>query len=104
MVYAVVNLASQSVNPVAKYATIASFVNLFSPILTVGGAMVFLGMTLSAAFLVITAAGSAEKIAKAQRTFMFAVIGLVIVISSFLLVKLIGVMFNIQEELRPFGF
>lgn len=66
--------------------------------------MLFLVMILMAGFDVLTAAGSAEKLAKAQKTFMFAILGLIIVISSYLIVKLLGVMLGIQGELKPFGF
>lgn len=103
-VYAQVNLADPSKFPIAQYGTVASLVNIFSPILITGGAMLFLVMTLMAGFDVLTAAGSPEKIAKAQKTFMFAIVGLVIIIASYLIVKLLGVMLGIQAELKPFGF
>jgi hypothetical protein len=102
-VYAL-NLADKNYFPVAKYSSVASLVNLFSPILITGGAILFLVMLLMAGFNVLTAAGEAEKLAKAQKTFMFAIAGLLIVISSYLIVKLLGVVLNIQSELKPFGF
>ncbi len=100
-VYAQVNLADSSLG---KFSSVASLINIFSPILISGGAMLFLVMTLMAGFDVLTAAGSPEKILKAQKTFMFAIVGLVIVISSYLIVKLLGVVLGIQAELKPFGF
>lgn len=102
--YAVVNLADPGTFRVAKYSNVASLINIFSPILITGGALLFLVMILMAGFDVITAEGSAEKISKAQKTFMFAIVGLLIVISSYLIVKLLGVMLGIQGELKPFGF
>lgn len=90
--------------PWTKFGSIASIVNFFTPILITGGAILFLVMTLSAAFNVLTAAGSADKIAKAQKTFMFAIVGLMIVISSYLIVRLLGSVLSIENELKPFGF
>lgn len=103
-VYAQVNWGDSSHFKPAQFGNIASLVNLFSPMLIAGGAMLFLVMILSAAFNVLTAAGSAEKIAKAQKTFMFAIVGLVLIIASYLIVKLLGVVLGIQDSLKPFGF
>ena len=90
--------------PWYRFGSVASLVNIFAPMLITGGAILFLVLTLSAGFTVLTAAGSAEKIAKAQKTFMFAIIGLLIVITSFITVRLLGSILNIQQELKPFGF
>lgn len=103
-VYAQVNLADPGRFAVAKYASVASLINIFSPILITGGAMLFLVMSIMAGFDVLTAAGSPDKIARAQKTFMFAIVGLVLIIASYLIVKLLGVMLGIQAELKPFGF
>lgn len=102
-VYAL-NLADKNYFIVAKYSSISSLINLFSPILITGGAILFLVMLIIAGFNVLTAEGNAEKLGKAQKTFMFAIAGLLIVISSYLIVKLLGVVLNIQDQLKPFGF
>lgn len=102
-VYAL-NIADPNNFRVAKFSNVASLVNLFSPILITGGAVLFLVMLIMAGFNVLTAEGQPEKLQKAQKTFMFAIAGLLIVISSYLIVKLLGVVLNIQSELKPFGF
>lgn len=91
-------------HPWKRFDSVASLVNIFSPMLITGGAILFLVMTLSAGFTVLTAAGSAEKLAKAQKTFMFAIIGLLIVITSYITVRLLGSILGIEQELKPFGF
>ena len=96
IVYAQVNLANEHVCPSCRFSTFASLVNLFLPILIAGAAMIFLAMTLTASFHVLTAGGSAEKLAKAQKTFTYAIIGLLIVITSYLFVKLLGVILGFQ--------
>ncbi len=103
-VFAEVNFGDGNRFQVARFGSVSSIVNIFSPILISGGAILFLVMTLSAAFNVLTAAGSADKIAKAQKTFMFAIVGLVLVISSYLIVRLLGSILSIENELKPFGF
>lgn len=89
---------------IAKYSNVATLVNILSPMLITGGALMFLAMTVMATYNIITAAGSAEKIAKAQKIFFFAIVGLVIVIFSYTGVRLLGYLLNIENELKPLGF
>ncbi len=104
MVYAVVNIADPNLNPVAKYTSIASITNILSPMLITGGAVLFLAMLIRGAFTLMTAEGSADKVSSAKKTFSFAILGLVIVLISYLAVRLIGWMLNIESELKPLGF
>jgi hypothetical protein len=103
-VFAEVNIADNRIFPPAQFANVASLVNIFSPILITGGAILFLVMIIRAGFDVLTAEGKPEKLQQAQKTFMYSIFGLLIVISSYLIVKLLGVILNIQNELKPFGF
>ena len=104
MVYAAVNFADPNVLPIAKFSTVAIITNIISPILITGGAILFLVMIFSGAFTLITAGDSPDKVTKAQHAITYAVLGLVIVLFSYLAVKLLGVVLNIQNELKPFGF
>lgn len=99
-VYAV-DISDPTLNPVAKFGTIGTLVNLIVPVLMTGAALVFLIMLMRAGFMIITAGGSSEQVAKAQKMMTFAVIGLIFIISSFTLVKLIGFVFQISDKL-PF--
>ncbi len=85
--------------PPSRFANLASVLSLIIPLLTLGGAIIFLAMLLFGGFTIITAGGNQENIAKARKIITFAVIGLVIVISSFLIIKLIGVVLNISLPL-----
>jgi len=85
--------------PAAKFANLGIILNLLLPLTGVGAVIIFLIMILQAAFTILTGEGKSDNIAKAQKTLMFAIIGLVIVISAFVIVRLIGVMFNIQNVL-----
>lgn len=92
--------ATPMINPTtfapAKFGDIASILNLIIPLLTLFGGLMFLAMLIFAAFTFMTAGGNAEKTKKAQGIITFAIIGLIVVISAYMIVKLVGVVFNIN--------
>src|SRR3989338_2681321 len=94
-VYAL-DLSDPTQNHLAKFANIASLMNIFLPILIIGAAFLLLVMLLSGGFIMLTAGGSPEKMEKAKKTMTFAILGLIIVILSFIFVKLISSIFNIS--------
>lgn len=95
MVYAL-DISDPEQNPIAKFANLGVILNLIIPIVTFGAGIVFIIMAFFGAYTMITAGGDAEKVKKAQRTLTFAIIGLIVVIAAFAIVKLIGVVFNIK--------
>ena len=99
MVVYVLNLWDPNVNPIAKFATIGHLVNVILPLLIIGAAILLLVMLLYGGFSWITAGGNPENLGKAQKTMTFAIIGLAIVILSFVVVKLITNIFNIEAPL-----
>ncbi|MBI2051795.1 hypothetical protein HYT33_03480 [Candidatus Roizmanbacteria bacterium] len=100
MVYAV-NLKDPSVNPLSKFGELASIVNLVVPVLTIGGALLFLAMLFYGGFTVITAGGDAKKVERAQQIIKYSFVGLIIIISSFLIVKVLGVIIPGLGETLP---
>ena len=94
MVYAL-DIGPDNFTP-AKFTTIATLVNLILPLLSLGGTVIFLIMALYGAFTWISSGGSRENLAKAQKIFTSSIIGLIIVVFSFVLVKLIGYILKIQ--------
>ena len=85
--------------PAARIATFANLLNVIIPLLIVGAAVLLLVMLLYGAFKWLTAGGTSENIAKAQKIISFAILGLVVVIMSFILVKVISIIFNISAPL-----
>jgi len=79
----------------AKFMNIGVIYNLITPLLMIGAAILFLVTILSAAFTYLTAGGNAENIKKAHKSLMFAIIGLVFVISAYLIMKIIAFVFNL---------
>lgn len=85
--------------PAAKFSSIGTIINLIVPTFMAGAAIIFLFMLIMAAYSIITGEGKPEAITKATKTATFAIIGLVVVLSAYLLVKLIGIIFKIELPL-----
>lgn len=92
MVYAL-NLDDARINPTANFKDVASIVNLIVPFLMAAAALGALVVALLAGFTIITAGADAEKIKKAQKMIKFSIIGFGVVIISFLILKIIGLIF-----------
>ena len=90
-----VDFSNTTINPVAKFSTISSFVNLMVPLMMIGGGLITLSMLLLGAYRYLTSEGNPEKITKAQNVMLYAVLGLFLIIASFVLTKIIGAVFNI---------
>src|SRR3989344_738144 len=95
-VYAI-DFSDPTVNPLAKFAKVADLMNIFLPLLIIGAAFILLVMLLYGGYLRIIAGDSPENVAKAQKTMTFAILGLIVVIIAFVIVKLITVIFGISS-------
>lgn len=83
----------------SKIANISTLLNLILPLLTMGAALIFLAMCIYAGFIIITNGNNKEKIGEAQKTFGFAMIGLLVVVISFIVVKLVGFILGVTNIL-----
>lgn len=83
-------------NPVAKISSLGSILNILIPFMTVGAGLIFLMMLITGSFMYITSGDNPEGVKKAQATMFSAVTGLVIVISAYLVAKLIGWFFKVD--------
>lgn len=86
--------------PPAKIATFAHLLNVILPLLTIGAALLLLIMLIYGGFSWITSGDNPESLKKAQKTITFAIFGLIVVILSYLAVKLISIIFNIQTPIK----
>jgi len=82
--------------PPARFANISSFLNLIIPLLMSLAAVVFLFMLIWGGYAILTASGNPENIKKAQKIFQFSFLGFIIIIVSYLLVKILGIIFKIN--------
>ena len=83
----------------ARITNIGTLLNVVLPLMMTGAALIFLVMTLYGAFNLLTHGSNPEIIKKAYSTIVFAVIGLFIVIASFVAVRLIGNLLGINNIL-----
>lgn len=96
-----INLADPSKNPVARFNSLATIINLVVPVIMGIAAFGLLIMLIHAAFTVMTASGQPDNIAKAQKTISWAIAGIIFIVASYTLIRLIGYVLNIQDKL-PF--
>jgi len=82
--------------PPARHTNINSFTNVLIPILLTGAGIILLIMLFRGAFQIITAGGDAEAIQSGQRLFRYAILGFVVVLLSFIVVKLLGFILNVE--------
>lgn len=85
----------------AKFGNIAGLLNLILPFLLIILVVIFLFMLLLGAFTWITSSGTPENLKKAQHTFTYAILGLVIVLLSFVAVKIISGLFKLNLNFSP---
>jgi heme O synthase-like polyprenyltransferase len=80
----------------AQIGSIASLLNIIIPLLMSVAAIIFLFMLILGGYAVLTASGDPEKVKKAQKIFQFSIVGLIIIIVSYVFVKLLGIIFKIN--------
>ncbi|MBI5123036.1 hypothetical protein HZA75_04210 [Candidatus Roizmanbacteria bacterium] len=85
--------------PAAKVAKISDIMNLALPLALTGAGLIFLVITLYAAFNILTQGDNPDALKKAYASITTAVLGLIIVIASFLAIKLLGVV--LQADIIP---
>jgi len=79
-----------------KIVNIGQIVNVVLPLMMLGGVAIFFLMFLMAGFRWITSGGNPEEMKKIQSQMSAAIVGIIIVVASYVLVKLIGTMLNIS--------
>lgn len=95
-VYAQLNISDPNRFAPAKFSSFQSILNIVVPNMILGASLLFLAMLLLGAFQWLTAGDNPENLKKSSKTLTFAVIGLAIVIVSFTVVKLIGLILQVN--------
>ena len=93
MVYADFIINEDTFGP-GRFASIGAIINLILPILMAGAGIAALFMLVLGALNWIKAGDNPENLKKAREYFTYAIVGLLIVVLSFAIVKLIGVIIN----------
>ena len=84
---------------IENFNNIGAVTTLLLRLLMLAAALGFLVMSLYGGFSWITSGGDPKNLEKSQKIFTSAIVGLVIVVVSYILVKLIGAMLNIPTPL-----
>ncbi|MCS7093105.1 MAG: hypothetical protein NZL96_01570 [Patescibacteria group bacterium] len=85
--------------PPARISSISTLVNVFLPLLVTGAAFLFLVMAFYGAFLYLTNGDKPEILKKAQAIIIYAFVGLLIVVSSFVLVNIISRILGVSRSI-----
>ena len=83
----------------AKLSTIGQLMNVVLPLMMTGAALIFLAMTLIGVFNILRGGDNPDVLKKAYATVLWSVIGLFVVVASFVTVKLIGTLLGINNIL-----
>ena len=94
-----INISDPNIFPAARFANINTIVGIIAPALTIGAVIIFGAMLMWAGYTIISAAGEPEKVQQAQQTATSAIIGLLIVVTAFLVVRLLAFIFQIELPL-----
>jgi hypothetical protein len=86
----------ENIFPAAKFSNIGILLNVALPLVMAGAGLIFLAMMLMGAFNIISHGDNPEALKKAYSTMTYSVIGLIIVIASFLAVRVIGSIIGAQ--------
>lgn len=77
------------------------FSNLVTGVVSLAGVAVFV-MLLFAGFNFLFAGGDAKKLEQARGTFSSAIIGLVVIVSAYLILRIIGVLTGTESTITQF--
>lgn len=94
MVYAV-DINQNNFAP-ARFGDISAILNLIIPTLIIGGGVLFFVMFIFAGFKYMSSGGNPENLKTANSVLKYSLLGLLIVVMSYFLVKLLASLFNIS--------
>ncbi len=86
-------------NPLAKFGNLAVILNVVIPVVFIGAALTFLIALFYGGYTIITAGGDTKLVEKAQAIIKYAVIGILLVLVSFLTLKVIEIVLNVDLPL-----
>ncbi|KXK10472.1 MAG: hypothetical protein UZ22_OP11002000776 [Microgenomates bacterium OLB23] len=79
----------------ARFGTINTMLGLVVPFLFVVISLIALGVLFKGAFMFITAGGDSHKLEAGRKTFLYASVGIVIIFTSFFVVRIIATIFEV---------
>jgi hypothetical protein len=82
--------------PAARYSNIGVLLGIIGPLLVTGAGLLCGGMLLYGAYTFLTAGSNAENVTKGKNIIVWAGIGLIVVVSATLMVRIIGTILNVN--------
>jgi hypothetical protein len=81
--------------PPACITDLSKLSNVLLPLVYIGAALMLLGLFIYAAFLYIQSSGDPTAVKEAQQTMSYAVLGIIVIIVAYVLVRLIAYIVDI---------
>ncbi len=82
--------------PAARFGNISNLTGLIAPLLMTGAALLFGGMLLLMAYKWLTAGSDQDQVTQARNIGTYAVLGIVLVLGAYVIVKIVGYVLGIQ--------
>ena len=86
-------------NPLAKFGNLAVIINVVVPVVFIGAALTFLIALFYGGYTIITAGGDTKLVEKAQSIIKYAVVGMILVLASFVTMRVLEIVLNIDLPL-----
>jgi len=85
-----VDFSKSTVNPVAKFGNFGSLLNQILPTIMIVASLVCLALLLMGAYTYVSSSGEQEKLQKARKTITYSIFGLILILLSYLLVRVVS--------------
>ncbi len=86
----------QTLFPAARFTDLGTLLNIVTPLLTILAVLILGGLLGKSALLILTAGDDPDKVAQARQTATYAIAGILIIVSAYFVVRLIGVIFQVN--------
>lgn len=93
-------IGGEAISKKPEYASIGSFISSILPNVYIVSGVILLFLFLLGGFSIITASGNPEKTKQGQQTLTAAVIGFIIVFSSYWIIQIIQVITGVKILMR----
>ena len=97
--FAAVNFADPNIYPGAKVTNLSFVINLVLGLINVIGIGSVFIVFMMAAYKWLSAGDKAENLTKAQQMITYAIVGIILVVSSNLIVRLIGTVLHVEDQI-----
>lgn len=91
-----IDIRDKDIFPASRFSDINTLLSIVVPTLTIIGVVIFGAMFMWAGYTVLTAGDEPDKLQQARQTAVYAGAGLLIIVSAFLIVRLLAFIFKLE--------